>query len=176
MNKYLKFILGFTVVSFMYNIATIGQDQTIRKGGGSGGTNTIDYSSVTNALGYAPVNKAGDTMSALETTKAFRQYQGTLTHAGTVTLDFDGATTLNSLMLTGNVTFAFSNLATNRTYSLRIVNTQATNCLITWPAGSLTNFVNGIITNSPAHSRIRYTGQAWGATDADVDNVCAVTQ
>src|SRR5206468_2310535 len=50
--------------------------------------------------------------------QAVESYQGSLTHAGTVTLDFGGNNRDNSMTITGALTLAFSNLATNRNYQL----------------------------------------------------------
>lgn len=98
-------------------------------------------------------------------TKAFQAYQGTLTHAGTVTLDFDGTTTVNSMTLTGSVTLATSNLATNRTYRLLLKNTQATNCTPTFPNWY---FLGGAPTNITSASISMLSLEAWGANDTNV--------
>ena len=97
-------------------------------------------------------------------TKAFQSYQGTLTHAGTVTLDFDAATTINFIQLTGAVTFAFSNINTNRTYGL-LIQGCSTNSAITWPVG-----VHGDpYSVSTANKWMRATLEAWrGATATNV--------
>lgn len=116
----------------------------------------LSAGSGTNNIGYVPANKAGDTFDGRVTvpgltstanstnnaqmyidqliTPSVRLRRYVLTHAGTVTLDWS-TNTCQKLVLTGNVTFAFSNLETNRTFDLIIANSQATNCNITWPAG-----------------------------------------
>lgn len=116
-------------------------------------------------------------VGSIESSKSFRQWQGVLTpvDAG-VTLDFDATTTLNSITLTGNVTFAFSNLATNRTYRLRVINPTSTNCTITFPAGSVTNFFGGMPSIITAGKRATWSMESWGTTDADVDNSWVETQ
>lgn len=103
-------------------------------------------------------------------TKAFQAYQGTLTHAGTVTLDFDATTTDNSLVLTGSVTFAFSNVATNRTYQLFVVNPQATNITLTFPSGvnTSTNWFGGKPGSMTAGTVAQWSLKARGSTDGDV--------
>lgn len=104
----------------------------------------------------------------LVTTKGFQSSQGVLAHAGTVTVDFDAATTVNFINLTGNVTFALLNLATNRTARLRIANPQATNCTITLPANTSTNFLGGAPTKITAGKVAMWSMEAWGANNADV--------
>jgi hypothetical protein len=71
--------------------------------------------------------------------------EGTLTHAGTVTLSFANVLTKNFLSLTGNVTFAFSNVTRDNDYRLRVYNPQATNITLTFPSGvnTTTNWVGG---------------------------------
>lgn len=108
--------------------------------------------------------------------KAFQSYQGVLTHAGTVTVDFDAASTVKFLSLTGNVTFALSNLGTNRTARLRIANPQATNCTITLPANTSTNFLGGAPTTLTAGKVAMWSMEAWGANNADVVSAWAETQ
>jgi len=97
--------------------------------------------------------------------KSFRVYQGSLTHAGTVTLDFDATTTVNALTITGNVTFATSNLATNRTYRLKITGTS-TNATPTFPA--TWNFLGGAPTVITASKVGMLSLEAWGTTDESV--------
>lgn len=121
---------------------------------------------VTNAL----------TAGTVTSTKAFRSYQGSLTHAGTVTLDFDATTTVNQISLTGAVTFALSNLATNRTYRLRINNPQATNCTVTLPSNTSTNFLGGAPTTITAGKVVMWSMEAWGSANADVISAWAETQ
>lgn len=116
------------------------------------------------------------TGAVLQSTKAFRSYQGSLTHAGTVTLDFDATTTVNSISLTGAVTFALSNLATNRTYRLRIANPQATNCTVTLPSNTSTNFLGGAPTTITAGKVAMWSLESWGAANADVISAWAETQ
>jgi hypothetical protein len=88
----------------------------------------------------------------------FQTFQDTITHAGTVTLDFS-TTNAHSLTLTGNVTFAFSNLATNRTVRLLIIGCS-TNSSVTWPAG-----VHGQLPAlSEASKWILCWLEAWGTT------------
>lgn len=100
----------------------------------------------------------------LRAVKAIRQYQGTLTHAGTVTLDFDGSYTDNTISLTGNVTFAFSNVATNRSFQLMVKNNQATNCTITWPSG-----IHGYYTTTISNATwMAASMKAFGTGDTNV--------
>lgn len=140
---------------------------------GADPTNAVKATSanLTNALGAVYVLKSGDTMSgALDVTgiitgrKSFQSWQGTLTHAGTTSLDFDGATTVNSLSATGNLALATANLATNRTYRLKIT-APATNCLFTTPAWI---FMTGTVTNLTATKTSMLTLEAWGSTDGSV--------
>lgn len=105
-------------------------------------------------------------------TKAFQSHQGTLTHAGTVTLDFDATTTVNALSLTGNVTFATSNLATNRTYRVKITGV-ATNATPTFPAWK---FLGGAPTVITATKTGMLSLESWGSADADVVATYAETQ
>lgn len=109
---------------------------------------------------------------SVTSTKSFRSYQGTLTHAGSVALDFDAATTVNSLTLTGNVTFTTSNLATNRTYSLRIIGCS-TNALATYPAW---HWYPVPQTNILAGKWHRLTLTAWGPADTNVEAALAQEQ
>lgn len=102
--------------------------------------------------------------TTISATKAFQAYQGSLTHAGTVTLDFDATTTVNSITLTGAVTFATSNLATNRTYRLKITGTS-TNATPTFPAWK---FLGGAPTTITASKVSMLSLEAWGASDANV--------
>lgn len=127
---------------------------------GTSGTNAkpagITTGSSTNLT--VPGTFTGDVIQA---TKAFRPYQGTLTHAGTVTLDFDGTTTVNALSITGNVTFATSNLATNRTYRLKILGTS-TNATPTFPAW---HFMTGAPGSISAGKISTLNLEAWGFSD-----------
>lgn len=97
--------------------------------------------------------------------KGVENYQGVLTHAGTVTLDFDPAQlTTKSISLTGDITFAFTNLATNRNYRVLLQNTQATNCTITWPSG-VHGYYSTIISNNTWGMAAL---EAWGSVDTNV--------
>lgn len=127
-----------------------------------GGDNTLDIGSTS----FRPRSiYAGTSVQApvIESTKAFQAYQGTLTHAGTVTLDFDGTTTVNSLTVTGALTLAFSNLATNRTYRLLMKNAQATNCALSLPAG-----VHGYYTTVLSNGWHMASFEAWGTVASNV--------
>jgi hypothetical protein len=94
-----------------------------------------------------------------------RVIQGALTIAGTNTLDFNAATTVNSLTITGNVIFATANLAANRTYRLKITGTS-TNAVPTFPAWK---FIGAAApTNITAAKISMLTLEAWGTTDATV--------
>jgi hypothetical protein len=104
------------------------------------------------------------TATSLTATKAFQAYQGSLTHAGTVTLDFDTTTTVNAITLTGAVTFATSNLATNRTYRLKITGTS-TNAVPTFPAWKFLGGAPSVITASKVSM---LSLEAWGSADANV--------
>lgn len=125
----------------------------------SSGTN-----GATGATGATGAN-GGGTNAILLATQSFRTYQGALTHAGTVTLDFDGATTVNSITITGNVTFATSNLATNRTCRLRITGTT-TNAVPTFPA--TWSFLGGAPALITSNTVSMLSLESWGTTDASV--------
>ena len=98
-------------------------------------------------------------------TKAYQNYQGALTHAGTVTLNFNAANTVAAITLTGNVTFATSNLQTNRTYRLKIIGT-ATNSIPTFPA--TWKFLGGAPTVITSNQWSMLSLESWGTTDASV--------
>lgn len=135
---------------------------------------TANTARITNAVLVTPnigaatatsVTASADVQGAvLQSTKAIRSYQGSLTHAGTVTLDFDATTTVNPLALTGNVTFVTSNLASNRTYRVRITGTS-TNATPTFPAW---NFLGGAPSTITASKVGMLSLEAWGTTDASV--------
>lgn len=143
----------------------------------------LNVEAITNVSGRVSVNGAavvgtnsvtGGIMSA---TKAFQSYQGAaLTHAGTVTLDFDASSTVRTISLTGAVTFALSNLATNRTYRLKISNPQATNCTVTLPSNTSTNFLGGAPTTITAGKVAMWSLESWGTANADVISAWAETQ
>ncbi|MHC1762926.1 MAG: hypothetical protein AB9869_01285 [Verrucomicrobiia bacterium] len=97
------------------------------------------------------------------TTSAQRTSQGTLTHAGTVTLDF-ATNTVNSLSLAGDVTFATTNLGAGRLYRLLLTAT-ATNDAFTFPAW---RFVGPKPTNILADKLGLLSLEAWGADDTNV--------
>lgn len=146
------------------------------------GTNTpsmVSFPLPAGGSGFAL--KSGDTftgdvtMPTLKATKAIQQYQGGLTHAGTVTIDFDAATTVNQITLTGAVTFAFSNVATNRTYRLLVHNYQATNCAVTLPAGG-TNFFGGIPGSVTAGKHAMWSMECWGTDATNVMSSWSETQ
>ena len=92
--------------------------------------NNIHVYTNANVLGVTTLKSLTGTTA---TFTSIRGQRGVLTHAGTMTLDFS-TNTIQKLVLTGAVTFAFSNLATNTTYDLRIANGQATNCAYILPA------------------------------------------
>ncbi len=69
-------------------------------------------------------------------TAGFENYWGSLTHAGTVTVDFNGASRSSTLTTTGNLTLAWSNLTTNRAIRLLILQGQSSNVTLTLPSGS----------------------------------------
>ena len=101
--------------------------------------------------------------TVITATKAFRAYQASLTHAGSVNLDFDADNTVASLVLTGNVTFTFSNLATNRTYRVNIRNAQATNCTLSLPSGT-----QGYFTTTLSNGWHMLSAEAWGTVASNV--------
>lgn len=117
-------------------------------------------------------DKGNVTAGIVSSTKAFQAYQGSLTHAGTVTLDFDAVNTVASMTLTGNVTFATSNLATNRTYRLKITGTS-TNATPTFPAW---NFLGGAPSTITASKVGMLSLEAWGTADTDVVAAYAESQ
>lgn len=130
---------------------------------GTSGTNAkparITTGSSTNLT--VPGTVTGDVIQA---TKGFRSYQGSLTHAGTVTLDFDGSSTVNALSVTGNVTLATSNLATNRTYRLKLTGCS-TNSSITAPSWKWQGYAP---TTSTASKQSMVFLEAWGSNDTNV--------
>ena len=73
-----------------------------------------------------------------------------------ITIDLS-STNAHWISLTGNVIFAFSNIATNRTFRLSLLGCS-TNSLITWPAG-MTNFLGGAGTNSTARKPSIISGE-----------------
>lgn len=99
----------------------------------------------------------------IEGRKAFQAFQGTLTHAGSVTLDFDATATVNSMTLTGNCTFAFSNLATNRTVRVLLKNAQSTNCTLTLPGGT-----QGFFTGTLSNGWHMLSAESWGTVASNV--------
>jgi len=110
------------------------------------------------------------------TRKAFQQYQGTLTHAGTTTLDFDGATTDNYMVMTGAVTLLPANLATNRNYSLTLFWPGITNAPLYWPTNadgtSAMNWQGYAPTNLwPTNKTFTILLKARGANDTNVTAV-----
>lgn len=96
-------------------------------------------------------------------TKGFQAYQGTLTHAGSVALDFDAAQTVNSITVTGNLTLTFSNLDTNRNYRLLIKQAQATNCTLSLPAGTM-----GYYTATLSNGWHMLSAESWGTVASNV--------
>lgn len=167
MKKFAIIILlgltGFAAVQ----IPTI--DSTVSNNRGTpvtwGPTNASGQVAVT--VDAMPVNlltSNGPTANVITATAGYRQWQGLLTpvDAG-VTLDFDAANLKNSITLTGNVTFAFSNVATNRAYQV-LIKGCSTNSAITWPAG-----VHGQLPAlSEANKWQMVWLEAWGATDSTV--------
>lgn len=130
--------------------------------------NTHTYTNATVAgtsTANAMVATNGITGATVTATKAFQSYQGTLTHAGSMALDFDATTTVNQISLTGAVTFTTSNLATNRNYRLLIKNVQATNCTPTFPSWK---FLGGAPSTITAGQWGMLSLEAWGTTDASV--------
>jgi hypothetical protein len=161
---------GYSAAAAGTDYAPATSGTSILKGNGSGGFANAaagtDYQAV---LGFTPLNRAGDSASGeiyapILSASRFQAYQASLTHAGTVTLDFDATTTTASITLTGNVTFAFSNLATNRNYRLLVKNTQSTNCTITWPSG-----IHGYFTTTSSNATwMMASMEAWGTAATDV--------
>lgn len=127
------------------------------------GTNHAAY--VEAEVSGTPVSLVSLNNGSVTATKAFQSYQGTLTHAGTVMLDFDASTTVNSLSATGALTLATSNLATNRTYRLRITGTT-TNSALSAPSWKWQGYVPTQITANKV-SELELI--AWGSTDTSVD-------
>lgn len=130
---------------------------------GTTGTNAKPAGIITGSLTNltVPGTVTGDVIQA---TKGFRSYQGSLTHAGTVTLDFDGSSTVNALSVTGNVTLATSNLATNRTYRLKLTGCS-TNSSITAPSWKWQGYAP---TTSTASKQSMVFLEAWGSNDTNV--------
>lgn len=123
------------------------------------GAPSISYTTYFNNT-YTYTNATAGTVTAI---KAFQSHQGVLPHAGTVTLDFNAPVTVNSITLTGNLTCAFSNLATNRTYRLKIEQPKATNCTLTLPAGT-----QGYYTTTFSNGWHMLSAEAWGAAASNV--------
>lgn len=130
----------------------------------SGGTATL---SGTNTVDEIQANRVVVTNDVTAATvigmKAFQSYQTNLTHAGSMALDFDAAVTVASITCTGNLTCTFSNLATNRTYRLKIEQPKATNCTLTLPAGT-----QGYYTTTLSNGWHMLSFEAWGANATNV--------
>jgi uncharacterized membrane protein len=97
-----------------------------------------------------------------------------------MTLAFSDTPTFNFISLTGNVTYAFSGVQTNRQYLLRILNPQATNITLTFPSGinTSTNWVGG----APSSTMAAGTEAFWSMTvrggnaDGNVKNAWGAEQ
>lgn len=125
---------------------------------------------VTPALGVA-------TATSLVATNGILIPSGTLTHAGTMTLDLTQLATVKTMIVTGDVTFALSNLAADHTYQLRVLNTQATNVALTFPSPlstSITNWCGGKPTTLTLGTSAMWSIRAFSATSGDV--ICAWSQ
>ena len=111
------------------------------------------------------------TLNSLSGTTAtftsLRGQRGVLTHAGTMTLNF-ATNTINKMVLTGAVEFAFSNLETNRTYDLLLANAQATNCTYVLPA---VVYMGYYPTNISAGKYARW----WFEVDAQTNSIVYAT-
>lgn len=95
---------------------------------------------------------------------AIMNAQGALTHAGTVTLNFDPSQVCTrSISVTGSLTLAFSNLATNRNYRLLIQNAQSSNITLSLPAG-----VHGYFTTTLSNGWHMLAAEAWGSVASNV--------
>lgn len=104
--------------------------------------------------------------SALATSaKADAVSQISLTHAGTNTLSFSAQRSQADLTLTGNVLFATANLAAGRDYQLFGRNTQASNCVPTWPGWRWTQAAP---TNITAGKEFRLDLFSRGTVDTNV--------
>lgn len=123
---------------------------------------------ITNALGYVPLNKAGDTVDGSFSTKGSQnQYQSTLTQAGgSITLPFDpSGINFYSCSITGACTINVSGLATNRSAILCITGCS-TNSALTW---SGTNCATGpLYLSSTAGKQLWAVGICRGATTNDL--------
>jgi len=106
--------------------AIAGKASTASIPGAANPTATIGVSAVN---GTAATFMRSDGAPALGTIT-----EGTLTHAGTVTLDFTSVYTVSKLTLTGSVTIATSNLAAGHEYLLILEQAQSTNATPTFPS------------------------------------------
>lgn len=164
-----------------------GTSLTASLGNGTEGVawNILGRETITNsATGTVPftINHAsGATASTLETytggqlnsvigangmitsRKQFQQYASARTQAGSMALDFNGATTKEWLTLTGAVTFTFSNLGTNRNYTLYLQGVS-TNATITWPAGVIGVYPTVV----PALKVVRCDLESWSDNATNV--------
>lgn len=92
---------------------------------------------------------------------------------GAYTVDFSSLN-YNVCVLTGAVTIASSNLATNRNWNGEFWNTQATNCAVTWPSWS---FAGGKPTYVEAGQKMFLSARVTlNASDTNVSAVATVTQ
>lgn len=127
-------------------------------------TATIGISAVNGSATTAMRSDAAPPLpTKLTAQEAFESYQGSLTHAGSVGLDFSAATRVCSMTVTGNLTFTFSNLATNRTWRVLLLNAQASNCTLSLPAGT-----KGYYTATLSNGWHMLTAESWGTVASNV--------
>lgn len=103
---------------------------------------------------------------------ASRIYRSALTpvDAG-VSLDFASTNRYWSITLTGNVTFATANITAGKRGSLRVNNTQATNCTYTLPAW---NPIGAALPTTIAAGKVGvFDLEANSTTDASIDSIYA---
>jgi hypothetical protein len=96
-----------------------------------------------------------------------------LSTTGTLTLDFSGASLLSTGTLTGNITFATSNLAAGRSVTVRVVN-GSTLRTVNFPTNWV--FVGPKPTDILGSKTAILTATAFGTADADVVAAWAVQE
>ncbi len=98
----------------------------------------------------------------------------TLTYAASATVDFSSsAASLQTITLTGAVTFSSSNLAAGAVKALRII-PGASNRTVTFPSWKFVG--QAAPTAFLANKTARINLESWGTTDADVVAIFAVEQ
>ncbi len=101
-------------------------------------TATIDIAAQNGSASTAMRSDGAPALPVILTAqKGFEQYWGTaLTHAGTVTVDWNDAQRAHPLSPTGNLTLAWSNINTNRGIRLLLLQALSSNITLTLPSGT----------------------------------------